>query len=141
MSPPRPLSLTHTHHNSSTQKIPQAKQDIYSFSIEIVDDINHLAEVFGESRETGGQLSQKAQEDLKETRDLVNEICKWAHEGLVSLVFREQNRVVPDIHSKQVEKKLGITLTAEEKMKELKDKLMDVRNKFMVRFLCLDKII
>ena len=59
--------------------------------------------------ETGrGQLSQKVWKDLQETRwaigklcgpmqrclsivlrDLVNEICKWAHNGLVSLVFRQ----------------------------------------------------
>jgi len=47
-------------------KIPQAKQDIYSFSIQIVVDITNLAVVFGETG--GGQLSQKAWEDLKATK-------------------------------------------------------------------------
>ena len=82
VSPRISLAPTHTHHISSIQKIPQAKQDICSFSIQIVGDINHLAEVFGES---GGRLSLKAWEDLQTTRDLVNEICEWAHR-LVSLV-------------------------------------------------------
>ena len=65
-------------------------------------DITNLAVVFGE---TGvGQLTLKAWKDLEETRwaignfairlrlsivfrNLVNKICKWAHDGLVSLVF------------------------------------------------------
>ena len=51
---------------SSTQKIPQAKQDIYNFSNQIVVDITNLAVVFGETG--GGQLTQKAWEDLQETR-------------------------------------------------------------------------
>ena len=71
----------------------------------MVVDITHLAEVFGETG--GSRLSQKAWEDLQETRwaignlcdliqrylpivfrDLVNEVCEWAHSRLVSLVFR-----------------------------------------------------
>ena len=79
--------LPHTHYISSNQKIPQAKQDIYSFSIQIVVDITNLAVVLDETG--GGQLSQKSWEDLQTTRDLVNEICEWAHNGLVSLVFRQ----------------------------------------------------
>ena len=82
------------------------KQDIYNFSNQIVVDITHLAEVFGETG--GSRLSQKAWEDLQETRwaigrlcnptqrclpivsrDLVNKTCKWAYDGLVSLVFRQ----------------------------------------------------
>ena len=139
MSPTRPLPPTHTHHNSSTQKIPQAKQDIYNFSIQIVKDINHLAEVFGEN--DGGRLSEKACEDLQTIGEVVNDIYEWAHKGLVSFVFCQSNRVVPvpDIHSKQ--SSLRNTLTAEEKMKEFRDKLMDIRSKFMVGFLYLDKII
>jgi hypothetical protein len=63
---PRPLLPTHTHHISSTYKIPRAKQDIYNFSNQMVVDITHLAEVFDETG--GGQLSQKAWEDLQATR-------------------------------------------------------------------------
>ena len=116
MSSRRPLPLPyHSHHTASTQKIPQTKQDIYNFSDQIVVDITHLAEVFGETG--GGRLSQKAWEDLQETRwaigklysptqrclpivsrDLVNKTCKWAYDGLVSLVFRQQNRVLPNFH-------------------------------------------
>ena len=67
MPPRRHLPPTHhTHHISSTQKIPQAKQDIYSFANQIVVDITNLAVVFDE---TGGcHLSQRAWEDLQETR-------------------------------------------------------------------------
>ena len=79
---------------------------MYNFSNQIVVDITNLAGVVGETG--GGRLSQKAWEDLQETRwaigkkidltqrwllivfrDLVNESCKWAHDGLVSLVFRQ----------------------------------------------------
>ena len=79
------------------------KQDIYSFSNQIVVDITNLAVVVGETG--GGHLSQKAWEDLQETRwaigyptqrclpivsrDLVNIICKWAHDGLVSLLYSQ----------------------------------------------------
>ena len=131
------LPYTQIHYISSAQKIPKAKQDIYNFSNQIVVDITNLAVVLDE---TGcGQLSQKAWEDLQMTRELVNEICEWAYNGLVSLAFRQSKGVVTDIHSKQVN--LRITLTADKKMKELTEKLMDVRSRFMVRFLCLDKII
>ena len=63
---PHPLPPTHTHHILSTQKIPQMKQDIYSFSNQVAIDITNLAVVFGE---TGvGQLTLKAWNDLQETR-------------------------------------------------------------------------
>jgi hypothetical protein len=68
----------------------------------------------------------------------VNEICKWGHDGLVSVVFCLKNRVVPDFHSKS--QKFMNTLSAMEEMKEIKEKLNDVRNRFMVRFLYLDTI-
>ena len=42
------------------------KREIYSFSNQIVVNITNLAVVFGETG--GGQLSQKAWEDLQETR-------------------------------------------------------------------------
>ena len=64
MSPCRPP--TGTHHFSTTQKIPETKQDIYKFSNQVAIDITNLAVVFGE---TGvGQLTLKAWEDLQETR-------------------------------------------------------------------------
>ena len=78
---------------------------MYNFSNQIVVDITNLAVVFGETG--GGKLSQKLWEDLQATRwvigklcdtqrclpivfrDLVNDICKWAYDGLVSFVFRQ----------------------------------------------------
>ena len=66
MSPHRPPAPTHTHHILSTQKIPQLKEDIYSFSNQVAIDITNLAVVFGE---TGvGQLTLKAWKDLQQTR-------------------------------------------------------------------------
>ena len=62
----------------------------------------------------------------------MNEICKWAHDGLVIVVFRLYNRVVPDFPSNS--QKLMNTSSAMEGMKEIKEKLNDFRNKFMVRF-------
>jgi hypothetical protein len=47
--------------------------DIYNFSNQMVVDITHLAEVFGETG--GGQLSQKAWEDLQETRWAIGILC------------------------------------------------------------------
>ena len=65
MSPCR-LPATYPYSSYFIQKIPQVKQDIYGFSNQIVVDITHLAEVFGETG--GSQLSQKAWEDLQATR-------------------------------------------------------------------------
>ena len=66
MSPHNTLLPTDTHYFSTTQKISQTKQDVYSFSNQVAIDITNLAVVFGE---TGvGQLTLKAWEDLQETR-------------------------------------------------------------------------
>ena len=119
-------------------------------------DITNLAVVFGDTG--GGQLTRKAWEDLQATRwaikklcdltqtclpivfrDLINEISEWAYNGLVSIVFRELNHVVPDFHSKC--QKLWNTLTTEVEMEKIKGKVNDTRSKFIVRFRCLDTII
>ena len=58
-----PLS---THSSYFIQQIPQAKQEIYSFSNQTVVDITNLAIIFGDTGD--GQLSQKTWEDLQATR-------------------------------------------------------------------------
>ena len=49
------------------------KQDIYNFSNQVAIDITNLAVVVGETG--GGQLSQKAWEDLQATRWAIGKLC------------------------------------------------------------------
>jgi len=61
-------------------KIPETKQEVCDFAMEVATDISLLADAFGTS---DSPLLSRAWEDLKETRDCVNDICMWARNQLL----------------------------------------------------------
>ncbi|KAJ6548775.1 hypothetical protein B0H19DRAFT_1237461 [Mycena capillaripes] len=59
-------------------KIPETKQEVYTFAKEVATDISLLSDAFGTSNTSNSPLLQIAWNDLEQTRALVNDICRWA---------------------------------------------------------------
>jgi hypothetical protein len=81
------------------QRIPEVKQEAFDFAVEVVQDINRMAEAYGSATNSDNLLMESWNLDLQEMkysiftsmtgmklsffRCIVDEVCRWASETIV----------------------------------------------------------